>query len=82
MATKKLGCFDCGVKYPFGLDLVLPDQQWNHLFPEGKDKGGLLCPNCICKRAKELKGSSIVLAWINQFDWEAPRPKKWFKKSK
>lgn len=79
MAIKKLRCFDCGEKYPFGLDLVLPDQQWKHLFPE---VNGLLCANCICKRASQLKGSSVVLAWIDHFDWQAARPKRWFKKNK
>lgn len=71
-------CFDCGIPYPFGLDLVLPDQQWKHLFPE-KDGNGLLCPNCICKRAHELKGSTVVLAWIDRIDWSAPRPERWMK---
>lgn len=46
---KKAYCEDCGIKYPFGLDLILPDQQWN---------------------------------WIDGFDWAAPRPKEWFKKTK
>ena len=68
-------CFDCHAPYPFGLDLILPDQQWIWLFPQGD---GLLCPTCICKRAQELCGSTVVLAWIDRIDWSAPRPGKWF----
>ena len=60
-----LRCHSCGVLYSeLGLDLVLPDQQWNHLCPEG----GILCPNCICKRAVNL-GGTVVLAWIDQIDY-------------
>lgn len=59
-------CKDCGISYlELGLDMVLPDQQWNHIFPE---KTGILCPNCICKRASQF-GGTAVLAWIDQIDY-------------
>lgn len=69
------GCMDCQKPYPFGLDLVLPDQQWKHLVP---GRHGVLCPNCIAARADKLKGATVILAWIDHFDWTAPRPKEWF----
>jgi hypothetical protein len=72
----KVGCLDCGAPYPFGLDLVLPDQQWNHIVPGGS---GVLCPSCISKRAHKLKGATVILAWIDHFDWTAPRPAEWFR---
>jgi len=59
-------CGDCGLPYSeMGLDLVLPDQQWNKLFPE---KYGILCANCICKRAKRL-GGTVVLSWVDKLDY-------------
>lgn len=75
----KVGCLDCYAPYPFGLDLVLPDQQWNHLVPGGV---GLLCPSCISKRAGLLSGATVILAWIDHFDWTAPRPVAWFQTPK
>ena len=77
----KAACYDCGIKYPFGLDLILPDRQWNHIFPEGNGEG-LLCPNCIAKRANKIKDSTAILAWIDRIDWSGKRPKKWFIKKK
>lgn len=63
---KLLCCHDCGIPYrDLGVDLVLPDQQWKKLFPENY---GVLCANCICKRAEKLKGTAI-LAWINNVDY-------------
>lgn len=60
-------CIDCGLPYSeMGLDLVLPDQQWKRLFPE---ETGVLCANCICRRAAKL-GGTVVLAWIDRMDYE------------
>ena len=50
-------CRDCGMQYPFGLDAVMPNDQWSLIMgqPESKDDpGGLLCATCICKRAEQL----------------------------
>lgn len=56
-------CVDCGLNYSeMGLDLVLPGEQWRRLFPEER---GLLCANCICKRARGIGGTSI-LGWVNK----------------
>lgn len=58
---KEPKCLDCGLEYrKMGLDLVLPDQQWKKLCPEN----GILCANCICKRASKNKRSISILAWI------------------
>ncbi len=58
-------CRDCGIPYSeLGLDMVLPDQQWRHMVPED----GILCPNCICKRAAKFKGT-VVLAWVDHIDY-------------
>lgn len=66
MSNKEAKCIDCGIPYrKLGLDLVLPDQQWKVLCPEG----GILCANCICKRAKKLKGSTCIQAWIDNLDY-------------
>ena len=54
-------CEDCGMSYKkFPLDLVLPDDEWLIIHPEGLD--GLLCANCIIKRASKVKGCTIVFA--------------------
>lgn len=59
-------CLDCGLDYSqMGLDLVLPDQQWKVVCPEG----GILCANCICKRADKVWGTAI-LAWVDNMDYE------------
>ena len=64
-----MGCLDCGADYKdMGLDLVLPDQQWDILCPEG----GILCPSCIAKRADKLEGASCILAWIDNMNYETP----------
>lgn len=48
-------CRDCGLAYQeFGIDTTLPDEQWLMCHPEGE--GGLLCANCIVKRASYLPG--------------------------
>lgn len=61
----KVKCKDCGIEYQtLGLDLVLPDQQWKVICPED----GILCANCICKRAAQY-GGTAVLAWIDNIDY-------------
>ncbi len=58
-----LRCLDCGIPYSkLGLDLVLPDEQWLMIHPEGE--GGILCANCIVKRAEKIEGATVVLAKI------------------
>lgn len=55
-------CLDCGKPYDdFGLDMVLPDEQWMMIHLE---KDGLLCACCIVKRASKLPNAIIVKATI------------------
>lgn len=64
---KKAECLDCGLKYSdFGIDLVLPDQQWSIICPEGT----LLCGTCICRRISKNKGSTVLLAWIDRLNYQ------------
>lgn len=49
----EITCEDCGLSYQeFGVDAVLSDEQWKLIHPEGSE--GLLCANCIIKRASFL----------------------------
>jgi hypothetical protein len=57
-------CEDCGTPYSeLGLDLVLPDEQWLLIHPDGL--GGILCASCMMIRAERLDGSTVVLAKID-----------------
>jgi predicted nucleic acid-binding Zn-ribbon protein len=54
----KPNCLDCGKPYEdFPMDVVLSDEQWQMIHP---DKNGLLCADCIVKRASRLPGAYIV----------------------
>lgn len=68
--TEVVACIDCGLPYAdFGLDLVLPDQQWIIIHP---GINGVLCSNCICSRASKHSGT-VVLAWIDNLTKEQQR---------
>jgi hypothetical protein len=56
-------CLDCQMLYrEFGLDTVLPDEQWRAIHDS---EGGVLCASCIVKRASKLFGGPIVMhAWV------------------
>ena len=59
---RKCECIDCGLPYSeFGLDMTLPNEQWLMIHPEGD---GILCANCMVKRAAKLEGSIAVRAKI------------------
>lgn len=76
---KKIRCLDCKTEYgKMGLDFVLPDQQWKIICPEG----GILCANCICKRAYKLKESTVVMAWIDRLDYSKPYKNETNRKNK
>ena len=63
MSTQSPACADCGSAYSsFGVDVMLPDDQWSVLCPEG----GLLCANCIAKRAN-IVGATVMLCWLEDF---------------
>lgn len=48
-------CEDCGLAYSdFGLDTTVPNLQWELIHPGGE--GGILCANCMVKRASRLNG--------------------------
>lgn len=56
-------CLDCGMPYNnvMKLDLVLPRVQWLEVHP---GDGGVLCANCIVKRASKMPGALSVSATI------------------
>lgn len=54
-------CQDCNNK--FKLDLLIPDELWEQIKPEGKSKGsGLLCPQCIVYKIEKIYGYSAMQA--------------------
>lgn len=59
-----LCCIDC--RMPYGgegwLDLTIPDEQWALIVG---DAGGILCANCIVRRASKLPGAQAVRARID-----------------
>lgn len=58
-------CEDCGAPYEtMGLDIVLPDDQWEMICP-GRDGGGILCGSCIAKRAAILPCATVIHAYID-----------------
>lgn len=49
-------CMDCGLLYSeFGMDTTIPHSQWEKIHP-GSEGGGILCANCMVKRAAMLEG--------------------------
>jgi hypothetical protein len=62
MAEKlKTECYDCRLPYrEFPLDALVHNDVWELIRPKGfEGDGGLLCPNCICKRLRKL-GATVV----------------------
>jgi hypothetical protein len=58
-----VACEDCGLLYErFPLDVVLPNDQWLTIHPDGP--GGILCAQCIVKRAARLKNVTVVRAQL------------------
>ena len=58
-------CLDCGLPYrDFPLDMILPDDQWLMIHPEGLN--GLLCANCIIRRASKLPGITVIKAILEK----------------
>lgn len=58
-------CADCirpyGDEHGFP-DLIIPFAAWRRISPTGDD-GGLLCPNCICKRLHAAGMSDVPAAF-------------------
>ncbi len=64
MPEKIVRCCDCGKDYDdFGLDMVLTHWQWKRIVKE--DGCGILCANCIVKRASKFPEAIAVLATID-----------------
>lgn len=58
----KCECLDCNLPYEeFGLDTTLSNKQWLMIHPGGD---GLLCANCIAKRAGKIDGAIAIRAEI------------------
>lgn len=48
-------CQGCGRLYT--VDLLIPDELWERIKPEGKPQGaGLLCGACIMERIEQISG--------------------------
>ncbi len=64
-------CADCGLPYEnFGIDTTLPNLQWKELTP---DSVGLLCANCICRRAEKMP-NVLAARMVIEVMWEtSPR---------
>jgi len=46
-------CQGCSKQYI--VDLIIPDELWERIKPDGKDSGaGLLCGACIMKRIEKI----------------------------
>lgn len=46
-------CQDCGKQ--FKVDLLIPDELWEKIKPEGKEEGaGLLCGSCIMTKIESI----------------------------
>ncbi len=58
MKALTVRCRDCGMIYGGidWIDTVLPNEQWKMICPEG----GVLCANCIVKRASKLDNVIII----------------------
>jgi hypothetical protein len=48
-------CYDCGIPYHDFADLEIPDDIWEKINPTYHEGAGLLCPNCIGLRLRELE---------------------------
>lgn len=57
-------CRDCGLPYEtFKIDVVLPDDQWAVVCPEG----GVLCAGCLVARCAKLPHALVVRAKVEGF---------------
>jgi len=50
-------CQECGNQYK--IDLIIPDELWERIKPEGKPVGaGMLCGSCIMKKIEDINDYS------------------------
>ena len=64
-------CYDCGLPYDkFPCDMVINDKMWKRITPTYREGGGLLCPNCICRRLMQLGGTCVHVVSIDVGSFE------------
>jgi hypothetical protein len=65
--VSNLRCLDCGLSYDeFGLDTHLPRGQWLAIHPSER---GVICANCIMRRAAQLRGATVAHVVIEIAPW-------------
>jgi hypothetical protein len=63
LAADKIPCLDCGCDYAAVMpcSLNLPREQWLLIHPDG---GGVLCANCMIRRAEKLPHATNITGRI------------------
>ena len=57
-------CQGCGNRYK--VDLLIPDNLWEKIKPEGQPKGsGLLCGHCIVNRLENMGYGAFTLECVS-----------------
>lgn len=69
-------CLDCGCDYAatMALSLLIPRDQWLLIHPED---GGVLCANCMLRRAEKLPGAINITGRITfacEYEGGGPTP--------
>ena len=60
------GCSCQSCRKVFTADLLVPDDVWEVIKPEGKPIGsGILCPTCVTTRCVEMKMATHLLAELH-----------------
>ena len=56
-------CFDCGLPYddPSWVEAVVYDHIWNKYLSPTENEGGILCVNCMAKRAVRAGLSNVYV---------------------
>ena len=72
----EIRCLDCGCDYAatMALSLLIPREQWLLIHPED---GGVLCANCILRRAEKLPGAINITGRITfgyEYEGSGPTP--------
>jgi len=58
-------CMDCGIPYgTLSLDFAMPHEQWE-LVSGRTDGSGILCANCMLKRASKIPGVTVAKIVLN-----------------
>lgn len=52
-------CLDCEIPYPFPVEMIIADEQWEAISPTNERGCGLLCHRCMIERLRE-KGITRV----------------------